>query len=146
MRTKYFNEFTLTLIAVTGLAVIVSAGMVVSGVKTLASTYAESAAIPAKVPLLTRQTIPYLPEDYKSIQKTLMTEPTIKTEVMPDKLVISTTSINNETQWRRAVADALVLDRNLRASKVCGSSTNACSGVALVAEIVGQRQKLSISN
>lgn len=146
MRTKYLNEFTITLLAVTGIAVLVTAGMVVSGAKALASSYAESAAIPVKIPLIVRKETPYLSADYQAIQKILMVELPVKTEAMPDKLVISSSSINNEAQWRRAVSDALALDRNLRASRVCGSSTNACSGVALVAEIVGQRQNISISN
>lgn len=146
MRTKYLNELTITLLAVTGLAVIISAGMMVSGIKTLASSYAESATIPVKVPLLVRQTEPYSLTEYQDIQKMLIPELTVKTEVRPDKLIISSSGIDTETQWRRTVSDALALDRNLRAIKVCGSSTNACSGVALVAEIVGQRQKISISN
>jgi hypothetical protein len=143
---KYINEIMITLIAVTSIAVLASATMMVSGVKSLAVASGEAASVPVSVPLLSRKMVDYSQDEYKALVKKMDAEPAIKVEALPGKLVISAQNLSNESQWRRAVADALALDKNLHAQKVCGTATNACSGSALMAEVVGVHQVFFINN
>lgn len=142
--SRYANEIMVALIVVTGMALIASAAMMVSNVKKLTAAYSESASVPVHVPLLSRRAEPYSQDKYKKIQQSLGAEGPIKVEALPDKLVISSPSVGGESQWRRTVSDALALDRNLHSARVCGSVANACSGAALVAELVGVRQIIFI--
>lgn len=144
LSTKYVNEVMIALVVVTVLAVIASATMMVSSTKKLTAAYSEAAAVPVKVPLLSMRSEPYSQESYKVIQQGITFEFPVKVDALPDKLVISSPDIGGESQWRRAVSDALALDRNLHSSRVCGSVANACSGAALVAELVGVRQFILI--
>lgn len=142
--SKYINEVLIALIIVSGAAVIISAAMMASGIKELTIAYTTSNAVPTKVPLIVRQDVPYTQDQYKAVQQLVRVEGAVKAEAMPDKLVISSNNVGEEAQWRRVVSDALALDRNLHSARVCGSVANACSGAALVAELVGVRQVFSI--
>lgn len=144
MQKKYINEIMIALIVISGLSVIVSAAMMVSAVKKLASASGES-AVSVSIPLLSKRSDVYALNDYKSIQKKIDSTASVLVEAKQDQLVISAQNITDEIQWRRAVSDALALDRNLHARKVCGSVANACTGAALMAEIVGQRQVVFIN-
>lgn len=143
---KYINQINVVLIVVTATCLLVSAGFVLKGVKTLANNTAELGSIKVNVPTLTKQDIPYTEADYMPLKKRLDNEETtVKVQARSDKLVISALSINNELEWKRVVSDALALDQNLRTIEVCGSAANACSsGAALVAEISGQRQRVFV--
>lgn len=142
--SKYINEIMIAMILVTGLALIASSTMLVSSVKKLTASYSASAAVPVNVPLVAQRAEPYTQGQYESIRQRIGVETPLKIEALPDKLVISSPDIGGEVQWRRAVSDALALDRNLHSQRVCGSVANACSGAALVAELVGVRQVIFI--
>jgi hypothetical protein len=142
--TKYINEVMIALIVVTGIALISSTILMVSGAKKIVAAYSEFAAVPISVPLLSMQIEHYTAPQYTQIQQLLKLPTTIKVDAAADKLIISSADINSENQWRNAVSEALALDRNLRTKKVCGSVTGACSGAALVAELVGEHKSILI--
>ena len=144
--TKYLNELTIALLIVAALGALISASMLITNAKALARSYAEAEAIPMKLPSLSRQSIPYTQSQYQQVKAVVEVSEHIKLDASSEKLLIHADSIHHEAEWRRAVAAALAFDRNLHARRVCGSVTNTCAGSALVAEIVGQRQQVSVIN
>lgn len=143
--SKYVNEVLVGILLVTGLMVISSAVILTTGLNRVVVAYRANEAIPLAVPLISRQSNSYELSKYKELQNTMAADPLIKVLASADKLTISAVGVANEVSWRRAVSEIMALDRNLRVSKVCGSSTNACGGVSLIAEISGARQSFSIA-
>lgn len=141
---KQANEIVIALIAVAGLAVISSSVLLVSSVKSVAAAYSASDAVPVKLPSLAKSVAPYTHEDYKAVQRRLESTEIVKVEATTSRLIVSAANIKDELRWRHVVSDAMALDRNLRTVRVCGNVANACSGAALVAEFVGERQAISI--
>lgn len=139
MQKKYINEIMIVLMVVVGVLCVVSAAMMASAVKKMIAANGE-AAVSMSVPLLSQRVEGYTSDEYEAIVKKLGDGTSVKVEARPDVLVVSAVNIADENQWRRTVSDVLALDRNLHARKVCGSVSNACTGAALMAEMVGQRQ------
>ena len=144
--SKHMNEVMIAMIVVTGFAVVTSSIMMMMSLKKLSVAYGEASAVPVDVPLLSKQLQPYSIDEYKAIKQIVDINDDVKIDVKPDMLIISSSDIKNEPQWRHAVSDAMAVDRNLHSKRVCGSATKACSGGALVAELVGVHQIFFVKN
>jgi hypothetical protein len=143
---KYGTPVAFGLIGATSLMFIGSAAMMGFGLKQVMTAYSSSAAIPVIVPMIEKKTIPYDQARYKEILSVIAADVSVRAEATNDRLLISTATVADEPSWRRAVADVLSMDRNLKVARVCGSATNACTGNALLAEVVGSKQSYGIKN
>ena len=145
---KLINEITIALVFITGAAVIISSILAVSEIKKLSAARSAVQSASISIPLVSRRTDPYSQNEYKNLLQKINADNTVQVTGQSDKLVISTQSIKNESQWRQSVMEALALDKNLHVKHVCGggNQVSICSGGALVAEIVGVHQVFFVNN
>lgn len=143
---KYMkNEIILTLLIISSVMAILSTWFMAANMKKFITVYRENVEISVAFPFISRQGNAYKQDEYLAIQQSVPVDLFIKVDVAPDKIILSA-PIDHEKEWRRAILEILAFDRNLHAIKVCGSTTNACSGAALVAELAGQHQRFFILN
>jgi|GEM_PF-5036218 len=141
---KNLPEVTIAMLIVAVILMFASIFTAASGVKKAISAYKESASIPVAIPLLAISIQPYTKAEYDIVQAKIKPAGGVKVESSGDKLTITSLDVMNEQQWSNAVTEALSIDKNLHAQRVCGGDNSACSGVALLAEVVGERKLISI--
>lgn len=97
------------------------------------------------VPILSVEQVPYTQTDYLGVY---VPKGELLKEVAADRLTLiaKTASEEDEKLFRSTVLQVMALDRNLRVTHLCGSTTNRCNGLAFRAELVGARSRFNLQH
>lgn len=142
MNATRSNNLSLVALGLVAILLLLTGWWAVTGVDMFIKAYRARNELNAIVPVMVRQLIPYGRADYQSMLAPLRPPDNIRIENKGTHLLVTGTSMQDESLWRATVGEILALDRNLMASRICGG--NACSGQPLLAEIIGSRQHIAV--
>lgn len=108
----------------------------------------EDSIAPKSVIVLKQNKQPYSTIQYQSIinlfNKTYFSS-NVTAEIKNNKIVLTSTEIENELDVRQAMLSLLALDKNLVVDSICGKVDKSCNGFPLEVIIRGEKNNTSIA-